>query len=78
MYAFTNIGKQSNQCPVKFLILKQMPYDLTFDWNLIDKMNKQAKYNQRHWNREQADIEQRGEGKRQKTVLEKQFKKKEI
>ena len=61
MYAFTNIGKQSNQCPVKFLILKQMPYDLTFDWNLIDKMNKQAKYNQRHWNWEQADSDQRGE-----------------
>ena len=28
----------------------QIPYDLTFNWNLINKMNKQAKYNQRHWN----------------------------
>ena len=29
---------------------RQIPYDLTFNWNLINKMNKQAKYNQRHWN----------------------------
>ena len=28
----------------------QIPYDLTFNWNLINKTNKQAKYNQRHWN----------------------------
>ena len=27
---------------------RQVPYDLTFNWNLINKMNKQAKYNQRH------------------------------
>ena len=27
---------------------RQIPYDLTFKWNLINKMNKQAKYNQRH------------------------------
>ena len=27
-----------------------IPYDLTFNWNLINKTNKQAKYNQRHWN----------------------------
>ena len=26
----------------------QIPYDLTFKWNLINKTNKQAKYNQRH------------------------------
>ena len=26
----------------------QIPYDLTFNWNLINKTNKQAKYNQRH------------------------------
>ena len=26
---------------------RQIPYDLTFNRNLIDKMNKQAKYNQR-------------------------------
>ena len=24
---------------------RQMPYDLTFKWNLINKTNKQAKYN---------------------------------
>ena len=24
----------------------QIPYDLTYKWNLINKMNKQAKYNQ--------------------------------
>ena len=27
---------------------KQIPYDLTFKWNLINKTNKQAKYYQRH------------------------------
>ena len=27
---------------------RQIPYDLTFDRNLINKRNKQAKYNQRH------------------------------
>ena len=27
----------------------QMPYDLTFNSNLINKTSKQAKYNQRHW-----------------------------
>ena len=27
---------------------RQIPYDLTFRWNLINKTNKQAKYNQRH------------------------------
>ena len=27
---------------------RQMPYDLTYKWNLINKTNKQAKYNQRH------------------------------
>ena len=26
----------------------QIPYDLTFNWNLTNKTNKQAKYNQRH------------------------------
>ena len=29
---------------------RQIPYDLTYKWNLINKTNKQAKYNQRHWN----------------------------
>ena len=26
----------------------QIPYDLTFNWNIINKTNKQTKYNQRH------------------------------
>ena len=26
---------------------RQIPYDLTYKWNLINKTNKQAKYNQR-------------------------------
>ena len=29
---------------------RQIPYDLTYKWNLINKTNKQAKYNQRHLN----------------------------
>ena len=28
----------------------QMPYDLTFNWNVINKTNKQAKYKPIHWN----------------------------
>ena len=28
----------------------QIPYDLTFNWSLINKRKKQAKNNQRHWN----------------------------
>ena len=28
--------------------VKDIPYDLTFNRNLINKTNKQAKYNQRH------------------------------
>ena len=31
---------------------RQIPYDLTYKWNMIKKTNKQAKYNQRHWNKE--------------------------
>ena len=34
---------------------RQISYDLTYMLNLIKKMNKQAKYNQRHWNGEPAD-----------------------
>ena len=30
-------------------------------WNLINKTNEQAKYNQRHGNKEQIDSNQRGE-----------------
>ena len=39
---------------------RQIPYDLTCKWNLINKTNKQAKYNQRHWNKEQTDSNQKG------------------
>ena len=42
---------------------RQIPYDLTFKWNLINKTKKQAKYNQRHWNEKQTDHNQRGEGR---------------
>ena len=54
---------------------RQIPYDLTFNRNLINKTNKQAKYNQRHWNWEQADSDQREErrefqGKRVKGLQE--------
>ena len=41
---------------------RQIPYDLTYMWNLINKTNKQAKHNQRHGNKEQIDSNQRGEG----------------
>ena len=41
----------------------QIPYDLTFNWNLINETNKQAKYNLRHWNSEQSDSDQRGKGR---------------
>ena len=42
---------------------RQIPYDLTYKWNLINKMNKQAKYNHRHWNKEQTDSNQRWGGR---------------
>ena len=29
---------------------REIPCDLTYNWNIINKINKQAKYNQRHWN----------------------------
>ena len=43
---------------------RQIPYDLTYNWKLIHKTNKQAKQNQRHGNKEQTDSNQRdgGEG----------------
>ena len=28
----------------------QIPYDLTFNWNIINERKKQTKYNQRRWN----------------------------
>ena len=40
---------------------RQIPYDLTYKWNLINKTNKPTKYNQRHWNTEQTDSNQ-GDG----------------
>ena len=43
---------------------RQIPYELTYKWNLINKTNKWAKYNQRHGNKEQTDSNQRGGGKR--------------
>ena len=36
---------------------------LTYKWNLINKTNKQAKYNQRDWNKEQTDSNKKGRGK---------------
>ena len=41
---------------------RQIPYELTYKWNLVNKTNKQAKYNQRHGNKEQTDSGQRGGG----------------
>ena len=29
---------------------REIPYDLTYKWKLINKTNKQAKYNRRHGN----------------------------
>ena len=40
----------------------QIPCDLTYKWNLINKTNKQAKYNQRHGNKEQSYSNQRRGG----------------
>ena len=39
---------------------RQIPYDLTFNRNLINKTNMLSKYNQRCWNREQTESNQRG------------------
>ena len=39
---------------------RQIPYNLTYKWNLINKTNKQANYNQSHGNKEQTDSDQRG------------------
>ena len=41
----------------------QIPYDLNINSNLMNTMNKQAKYSQGHWNWEQADSDQNGEGR---------------
>ena len=42
---------------------RQIPYEFTYKWNLINKTNKQAKYNQKHWNKEQTDSNQKGGGR---------------
>ena len=42
---------------------RQIPYNPTYEWNLINKTKKHAKYNQRHWNKEQTDNNQRGGGR---------------
>ena len=39
---------------------RQIPYGFTFNWNVINKENKQTEYNQRHGNKEQTDINQEG------------------
>ena len=41
---------------------RQIPYGVTYKWNLINKTNKQAKDNQRHLNKEQTDSNQTGAG----------------
>ena len=39
---------------------RKIPNDPTYKWNLINITNKEAKYNQRHRNKEQFDSVQRG------------------
>ena len=39
---------------------RQIPYDLTYKCNLINKANKWVKFNQRHVKKEQTDSNQRG------------------
>ena len=41
-----------------------MPHDLTYKWNLINKTNKEAKYNKIHLIKEQTNSNQRGRGRR--------------
>ena len=36
---------------------RQIPYNLTFKWNLVNKTNKWAKQNQGHGNKEQTERE---------------------
>ena len=38
----------------------QIPYDLTFNWNVINRRKKETKYNQRHWSYEQSNNGQVG------------------
>ena len=47
-----------------FLCLQFLKSELlTYKWNLINKTNKQVKYNQRCGNKEHTDSNQRGEGR---------------
>ena len=45
---------------------RQIPYDLTYKWNLINKTNKQVKKNQGYVNEEQTDSNQRRGGSNQR------------
>ena len=47
---------------------RQIPYNLTYKWNLVNKTNKQAKYNQRHWNKELTLTRGKGEGGKKRKV----------
>ena len=38
----------------------QIPYDLTFKWNISNRRKKQTKYNQKLGNKEQTDRDQHG------------------
>ena len=51
--------------PYSLFSPRQIPYDPTYKWNLINnnKKKKQAKYNQRCWNKEQTDSNQKGGGR---------------
>ena len=42
-------------------IERQILYDLTQKWDLINKTNERTKKNQRRGNKEQTDNDQRGE-----------------
>ena len=39
---------------------RQIPYDLIYKWSIINKINWQTKYSQRHWNRQQTDSNHKG------------------
>ena len=38
-------------------------YHMISRWNLINKTNKEAKYNQKHWIKEQTDSNQKAGGR---------------
>ena len=39
---------------------RQIPYDLTYKWNLINKTNKRAKENRRYGSKEKMGSDQKG------------------